>query len=51
MQFIFPGICGDCDGDAGNDLRTKGGLDVSKMTNRFAQIGNSWRVPSAKDSE
>jgi len=45
------GICGNCDGDAQNDLQTKTGRDVSGFTNKFARIGNSWRVDTAKDSE
>ena len=42
------GICGNCNGRMEDDLTTSNGQDVSKKPNKFALIGNSYRVKTGK---
>ncbi|KAK3598636.1 hypothetical protein CHS0354_024357 [Potamilus streckersoni] len=39
------GLCGNCNGNTGDDFLTKDKLDVSKEPDRYARIGNSFAVP------
>ena len=38
------GICADFNGHPGNDLITRGGVDVSGEAKQYALFGDSWQV-------
>ena len=46
----MPGICGNWNGDAKDDLMTAEGKDVTGDRNKYTLIGNSWQV-SVDDQE
>ena len=43
------GLCGNNNGDAGDDLTTSDGEDVTGLENSFSIWGNSWQVEDPED--
>jgi len=46
--YDLTGICGNCDGIQ-NDYRTKAGVDVSRDSNKYNLVADSYQVPDDSD--